>query len=136
LIIKRSPEKKAFPNKWTVPGGGLEVDDYINTPSNKEGVWYGAIEKSLKREVMEECNLEVGKAKYLLDMTFIRPDNVPVIILSFYCEYKSGDVVLDRDGVDYAWVTYKEAKDYDLIDGILGELEMVDEIIKGESVTT
>jgi len=32
LIIKRSPNKKAFPNKWTVPGGGLETDDYAYAP--------------------------------------------------------------------------------------------------------
>lgn len=134
LILKRSPEKKAFPNKWTVPGGGLEIDDYINTPKNKEGLWYFAIEKSLQREVKEECNLEVGKAKYLLDITFIKPDGVPAIILSFYCKYKSGEVKLDKDSVEYAWVSFEEAKKYDLIDGILGELEMVDRILKGEDL--
>jgi isopentenyldiphosphate isomerase len=31
LIVKRSPDKKVFPGKWTVPGGGLETTDYINT---------------------------------------------------------------------------------------------------------
>lgn len=134
LILKRSPEKKAFPNKWTVPGGGLEVDDYINTPKNKEGLWYFAIEKSLQREIKEECNLEVSKAKYLLDITFIKPNGIPVIILSFYCKYKSGEVKLDEDSVEYTWVTYEEAKNYDLIDGILGEIEMVNRILKGEDL--
>lgn len=134
LILKRSPDKKAFPNKWTVPGGGLEVDDYIDMPKNKEGLWYFAIEKSLQREIKEECNLEVGKTKYLLDITFIKPTGVPVIILSFYCEYKLGEVKLDEDSVEYAWVSYEEAKNYDLIDGILGELEMVDRILKGEDL--
>ena len=32
LIVKRSPNKKVFPGRWTVPGGGLEVTDYIDTP--------------------------------------------------------------------------------------------------------
>ena len=31
LIAQRSLDKKAFPGKWTVPGGGLEVDDYIKS---------------------------------------------------------------------------------------------------------
>ena len=31
LITKRSSTKKAWPNMWTVPGGGLEVDDYIHS---------------------------------------------------------------------------------------------------------
>ena len=132
LILKRSPDKKAFPNKWTVPGGGLEVDDYINTPKTTDDLWYFAIEKSLRREIKEESNLEVGKIKYLLDIVFIKPDGTPAIILSFYCDYKSGEVKIDKDSVDYAWVTFNEAKNYDLIDGILEEIEMVEKITKGE----
>ena len=34
LIVRRSLDKKAFPGKWTVPGGGLEVDDYVNLPAS------------------------------------------------------------------------------------------------------
>lgn len=133
LILKRSPNKKAFPNKWTVPGGGLETDDYINTPKTTNDHWYFAIENSLRREIKEECNLEVGKIKYLLDIAFIRPDGQPVIILSFYCLYQSGEVKLDEDNVDYAWVSYQEAKKYDLVEGLLEEIEMVDKILKGEN---
>lgn len=131
LITKRSPDKKAFPGKWTVPGGGLETDDYVNNPpTTSAGLWYFALADSLKREIKEETNLEVGELKYLLDITFVRPDNIPVLILSFYCDYKSGEVKLDSDSVDYAWVTLEEAKNYDLIDGIWEEIRMVDEILK------
>ncbi len=133
LITRRSLNKKAFPGKWTVPGGGLETDDYTNTPpSTPAGQWYFAVEKSLRREIKEETNLEVGKIKYLLDLTFIIPDGTPAVVLSFYCDYKSGEVKLDDDNIDYAWVTCEEAKKYDLIDGILEEIEMVDKILKGE----
>ncbi len=132
LILKRSLKKKAFPGMWTVPGGGLETDDYTNTPKTTKDHWYFAIEKSLRREIKEECNLEVGKFKYLLDIVFIRPDGVPAIVLSFYCPYKSGGIKLDEDSIDYAWVTYEEAKKYNLIDGILEEIEMVEKIKNGE----
>lgn len=136
LITKRSPHKKAFPNKWTVPGGGLETGDYTATPKTTADHWYFAIENSLRREILEEVNLEVGKVDYLLDMAFIRPDSVPVVVLSYYCPYKSGEVRLDEDAVEYAWVTHEEAKEYDLIDGILAEIEMVDKILKGEDPRT
>lgn len=133
LITKRSPSKKAFPNKWTVPGGGLETDDYTNLPpSTSAGQWYFAVEKSLRREIKEEANLEVGSVKYLLDLAFIIPGGTPAIVLSFYADYKSGEVKLDADSVEFAWVTYEEAKNYDLIDGILEEIKMVDEILKGK----
>ncbi|KKT24916.1 MAG: NUDIX hydrolase [Parcubacteria group bacterium GW2011_GWA2_43_9b] len=134
LITKRSPNKKVFPNKWTVPGGGLETDDYTNTPpSTKDGTWYFALETSLRREIKEEVNLEVDFIKYLLDLAFIRPDGVPVITLSFYAPYKSGEVKLDKDATEFVWATYEECKKYDLIDGILDEIRMVDEILGRKS---
>jgi len=133
LITQRSLNEKAFPGQWTVPGGGLETDDYINTPKTTNDHWYFGIERSLRREILEECNLEVDRIKYLLDIIFIRSDGIPSIILSFYCSYKSGKVKLDEDSIDYAWVTYKEAKKYDLIEGLLEEIEMVEKILKGEN---
>jgi len=133
LILKRSPHKKAFPGKWTVPGGGLETDDYTKTPKTTNDLWYYAIERSLRREIKEECGLETGRLSYLLDMTFIRPDGVPVVIFSYYGPYVSGDVVLDEDSVEYAWVTSEEAKAHDLIEGIAEEIEMVDRILNGET---
>jgi 8-oxo-dGTP pyrophosphatase MutT (NUDIX family) len=130
LIVERSPNKKVFPARWTVPGGGLEVTDYINTPKTTPDAWYYAIENSLKREIEEEVGLIVGKPQFLLDLAFIRPDNIPVITLSYYCNWQAGDVKLNEENTAYQWVTAEEAKNYDLIEGILDEIQMVDEIIK------
>ena len=132
LVTKRSPTKKAFPNKWTVPGGGLEVDDYINdTPTTLAGQWYGALEKTLRREVREEVNVEIEKPIYLMDLTFIRPDGIPVLVLSYYAKYLSGEVKLDDDAVDYKWATLAEAKELDMIDGVWEEIELVDKKLVG-----
>jgi 8-oxo-dGTP pyrophosphatase MutT (NUDIX family) len=132
LITQRSWNKKVFPGKWTVPGGGLETDDYTKMPpSTKAGQWYFAVENSLRREIREETGLEVKKLKYLLDLAFIRPDGIPVVTLSYWVHYKSGKVKLDDDSIDFKWVTLAEAKKYDLIDGIWEEINMVDKIIKG-----
>ena len=32
LITKRASHLKAFPNMWTVPGGKLELEDYLIIP--------------------------------------------------------------------------------------------------------
>ena len=136
LITKRALTKKAFPGKWTVPGGGLSVDDYIDTPPTSPNIWYFALEKVLRREVAEEVGLEIGKVDYLLDLILIRPDNVRVLTLSYYAPYKSGEVKLNNESIDSVWVTFEEAKSYDLIGGILEELEMVDKILKREDPTT
>ena len=130
LLVRRNLNKKAFPGKWTVPGGGLEVDDYINLPKTTSAHWYFAVENSLRREVREETGIEMGKLHYLLDVTFIRPDGVPVVILSYYGDYKSGEVKLNEENTDYAWVSFEEAREYDLVEGLLEEIAMVDKIIK------
>lgn len=131
LVTKRSPTKKVHPNKWTVPGGGLNVDDYINRPQTHGNAgWYGATEEALLREVREEVNVEIGNAKYLLNLTFIRPDGIPVLVLSYYAPYISGEVKLDEDAVDYKWVSLVQAKELDLISGIYEELEEVEKLLK------
>ncbi len=132
LITKRAMHKKVQPGKWTIPGGGLNVDDYINEPSStSEGVqWYGALETSLRREIREEVNLEIGKPEFLVDLTFIRPDGVPVLCLSYFAPFISGEVKLDEDATEFAWVTLEEAKKYDLIDGVWDEIRQVDELLK------
>ncbi|HEY4508913.1 MAG TPA: NUDIX domain-containing protein [Candidatus Paceibacterota bacterium] len=132
LITKRALHKKMMPGKWTIPGGGLNIDDYIDTPTDTEGApqWYGALENSMKREIKEEVNLEIGKCELLTDLTFVRGDGIPCICFSYYTPYISGSVKLDEDATDFAWVTLKEAEKYDLIDGIWDEIRQVDEILR------
>ncbi len=130
LIVLRSPKKKAFPNRWTLPGGGLETDDYIGKPKTTIDAWYYVVEDSLRREVKEETNLEVDNITYLLSLSFIRTDGIPVCCLSYFCDYKSGEVKLDDENIDYKWVDLEEANNYDLVEGILEEIQMADKIIK------
>lgn len=134
LITQRAPWEKAFPNEWTVPGGKLESNDYIHLPKDGVNQWYNIAEKLLKREVMEEVNLTIKNIKYLCDLVFIRPDNIPVVTLSYYADYAGGKVKLADDQVNYAWVDLREAKKYKLIEGIYDELRMLDKILKGKKV--
>lgn len=139
LIAKRAPTEKAFPNKWTVPGGKLVRHEYENlpkrpyVPGQKESTapqWYNIIEWVVRKEVREEVNVEIEKPEYLTDLAFIRPDGYPVVTLSYWAWYKSGEVKINHEMSDFAWVTAAEAKKYDLIEGIEEEIEEVDKIIK------
>jgi len=126
LVTKRAPHKKMWPGKWTVPGGGLEVSDYIGTEAayqNSESPqWYDVLERALLREIREEVGVEVDDIRLLQNVAFIRPDGIPVIVFSFYCRYASGEVRLDEDATEHAWPTAEEAQSYDFIQGIEKEI--------------
>lgn len=171
LIAKRAPHEKAFPNRWTVPGGKLVLHEYEQLPrgfrsshhndyygeggvgrkvegSSRVGMseadskprvlreeqsddpqWYNVVEWVLRKEIMEEVGLEIGKPQYLCDLVFVRPDGFPVVTLSYWAPYESGEVKLCKDLTEHAWVTAEEARKYDLIEGIADEIEEVAKLI-------
>lgn len=134
LIVKRSASEKNFPNKWTVPGGKLEVKDYIHRKKDTSQHWYNVIENLIRREVEEEVGLKIKNLRYLTSLTFINSDGIPTLVISMFADYGGGKVRLSKELSDYAWVSLEEAKEYNLIEGIYEELEMVDKILKGEKV--
>ena len=132
LVTKRSANKKRFPNMWTVPGGKLETDDYINLPKDTTDYWYNVLEKVLRREVMEEVGLEIKNITYVTSLATVHGDGNPSLVISCLADYDSGEVKLKLDETDeFRWVTIEEAKKLDLIDGIFDELVMADNQAKG-----
>jgi len=130
LITKRASHEPAFPGKWTIPGGKFEADDYLQREKDTEALWYNIFNDSLRREIREEVNLEIKKISYLTDRVYVRSDGIPTVIISLFAEYHDGDVELCKDLDEHAWVTLEEARDYDFIDGIYEELEMLDLYLK------
>jgi len=125
LIIRRSSNKKRFPGKWTVPGGKLEISDYVNLPKETEFYWYNVLEKVLKREVREEVGIEIKNIEYVISLATIHADGNPSLVISCLADYVSGEIELQEDETDkHAWVSLKEAEKYDLLDGIYEELVM------------
>src|SRR4030042_1622985 len=133
LITKRSLTKKRFPGKWTVPGGKLETRDYLDLPKDTEDYWYNVLEKVLRREVKEEVGIEIKNIEYVTSLATIHSDGNPSLVISCLADYASGQVRLKKDEADQsAWVDLKEAKKYDLLDGIYEELVMAEKQLRGE----
>jgi 8-oxo-dGTP diphosphatase len=127
LITKRSPKKKRFPGMWTVPGGKLETNDYLELPKGTEHYWYNVLERTLTREVKEEVGIRIKNVEYLTSLATVHKDGSPSLVISCIAEYKDGDITLDpEETVEHTWVTLKDAKRYDLIDGIYDELVMAE----------
>ena len=126
LICKRGPNEKIFPNKWCVPGGKIEQDDFINNPKDTSDHWLDIFEKVLEREILEETGLKIKNIGYVSNLALIRPNGFSTLIVSLHGEHDEGDVQLNEDElVDHKWVTLEEAKEYDLIENIYEQIEKV-----------
>lgn len=128
LILKRSNKEKVHPGKYCVPGGKLEWSQLdIAKPTRINGDvldFENAVEELLAKEVKEEAGIHIEKGlKYINSVAFVRPDEIPVVLVKFAAKYKNGEVKLE-DGafLDYAWVNKDEIKNYDCIKGIPEEI--------------
>lgn len=130
LIVKRADWEKAFPGRWTVPGGKLEVLDYVLREKDTPHHWYNVFEDLVKREVREEVGLEIKDIGYVTSMVYLREDKIPCIIVSLWAEPVGEDVRLCSALTDFKWVNLEEAKNFDLIEGIYEELEILDRQLK------
>lgn len=126
LILQRSFKEIAHPGLWGVVGGKLEWADMKNTPPTRQNFrildWEGLVEQQLFREAKEESGLEVFDPRYLFSIVYLRPDNIPVVLLKFAVKYKKGRVKIPRDFEDFAWVNAREVKKYKCIRGISEEV--------------
>jgi len=129
LITKRADWEKAFAGKWTVPGGKMEVLDYVLRKKDTQEHWYNVLEDVLRREVKEEVGLEIENIGYLTSMVYLRDDGIPCLIVSLFAQTLEGEIKLCKSLTDYKWVSLEEAKEYELIEGIYEEIEMLDNLL-------
>jgi len=134
LITRRAPTKKRFGGMWTVPGGKLETNDYVNLPKDTKDYWYNVLEQVLRREVKEEVGLAIKNIEYVTSLATIHADGAPSLVISCMADWEGGEVILQENETDrYVWVSLDEAKSYDLIDGIYDELRMADARREGKN---
>ena len=128
LILKRGDGEIVHPGKYATPGGKLEWKDlnFENATIKNDGIvaFEHAVEKLLKREVLEESGLEIEDSiHYIGSFAFVRPDEVPVVLIRFAAKYKSGEVKLEEHAfTDFAWVNAEEVLKYDCIDNVRDEV--------------
>jgi 8-oxo-dGTP pyrophosphatase MutT (NUDIX family) len=137
LLLKRSAREKVHPGKYCNPGGKMEWQDLdLASPTRMNGEVYdfeNAVEKLLAKEVKEEAGLEIDTKNliYINSVAFVRPDGIPVVLVKFAAEYKSGEVDIDKnDFDDFIWVNNDEVKNYDCILGIAEEIDKTNKLLQ------
>lgn len=112
LIMRRPPDAKFWPNVWAAPGGGLNDVDFVGDPTE-------TAQRALLRELDEETGgaIEVWRPYLLGHRGFIRSDGTGVFVLTFMCQWVSGEPVPTEEAAEWVWVTATEAitGGYDLI---------------------
>lgn len=102
LLQRRSREPSK--GKWSIPGGRLELGETIY--------------EAAKREVLEECSIEI-EIERLLDVadSIIKDEDGRVsyhfVVIYLLAGYKGGDVKAQSDAEDARWVTLKEIDELD-----------------------
>lgn len=94
LAMKRSPNKDAGPNLWESLSGRVE---HHEEP-------YDAI----KREVLEECGLEVEIEERPVDVYMSKRLGHPMLLLVYKAKHLSKEVKLSSEHTEYRWVTIDE----------------------------
>ena len=114
LLVRRKkhPEK----GKWSLPGGVIQTGENLH--------------EALKREVFEECQLNIDVGPLVLASTkIIKTQKGEIlyhfVILDYLCQYQGGIPKAGSDVSDIRWVKMEEINKYELTE------ELTEVIIKG-----
>ena len=106
LVLKYSSfYGKRTKGRWTFPAGRLEENENF--------------EDCIKREVMEEANIEVEIICQLISDMIKTIKGKEILTISYLCKPKNKNIKLCREHCDYKWVSLKEMKDLKLINPVM-----------------
>jgi mutator protein MutT len=101
LILKRSAGPHWMPGKWALPGGHIEKGE--------------TSAEAARRETKEETNLNLNDMNELDEREQVK---------LYYTDSFSGDVEIDFEHTDWAWVSYEELDSYDVTPNLKGDIKL------------
>jgi 8-oxo-dGTP diphosphatase len=112
VLITQEPKHFVGGGKWELPGGKI-ANGEEQTP----------LETILEREIFEELGadfkVEIGSIIDVMrrpwDKAGASADQVMLVV--FKCNYKSGDIALSDENINFAWITEKDLPNYEFVSG-------------------
>jgi nucleoside triphosphatase len=109
LLCKMPADRGVFPDKWGLPGGGVEAGERMY--------------QALEREIREELGVSLVEAKPLFFKDGLHKKTLPdgskreiyMVFLLFECRISSTETIsLNDEFCEYAWVEPARLSSYDL----------------------
>lgn len=97
LAVQRAAHKDFLPNKWELVGGHIEFGE--------------SLEEGLKREILEELNIEVEVAEPFFAFTYLKDEETHTVEIVFLATpINPENITLNPDALQSArWLTEEEA---------------------------
>ncbi|MFC1626752.1 NUDIX hydrolase [Patescibacteria group bacterium] len=103
LLGKKAKGIGPYPNKWLIPGGGVEKNE--------------TLEEALRREVREETNVEIENIRKVYedeDIVWKNGEKQHFIYKTFHVDYINGQLKPTSDLIHLRWVKRDNLKHYDI----------------------
>ena len=116
LLLKRSPDKKTFPNKWWVVGAYpfFEKVDMVQI----------AI-----REIKDELGRQGAVLKISSEITkiiFLEGRTVELILTPVLASIESENIIINNEHTEYKWIDLLDLDKFDLAEGINDIIQILD----------
>ncbi len=112
LLCKMAHDRGVFPGQWALSGGGLELDETIET----------ALLREIREELGERLRIDKVIPWTFRDDTRTKTyadgstEEIYMVYLIFDCHAANRDIGLNDEFEDFAWVRPEQLADYDLND--------------------
>jgi 8-oxo-dGTP diphosphatase len=112
LLVRRGQEPSR--GKWSIPGGVMELGETVR--------------EAARREVMEECGVEIEAGDVIEVRDAIVPDEAGrirfhYVLVDVIARYASGELRVGSDVDDARWVSKEDIVGFDLTPGLLPLLQ-------------
>jgi 8-oxo-dGTP diphosphatase len=120
LILKRSPERRLYPNLWECGGGKVRPgESFID---------------ACKREMKEEAGIEIEYIDIVKIYQILLNKNykIPGVVFAFKVNsfLDGGKPKISEEHTEYKFISEDEINDYDFIKGIKDDIKQAYEVMR------
>ncbi len=115
LLILRQSDHYEDVGKWQLPGGRIGLGEETEE-----------LKTVLLREVQEECGegFSIAVGEFFHVFRRLPRNGTWTILIAFKCTYRSGEIRLNGEHTEYAWITREEMRKYEFVEGFQEALQI------------